>query len=629
MLQAIRERAGSVVVKVLFGVLVISFAIWGIGDIFRQGGAGETTLVEVGERKIQVAEVQQAFGEELERLRRTLRGAIDAAQAKALGLLDQTIERMITRQLFDLEAERLGLALGDEAVRQAIHANRAFQGPDGGFDRRIYSMSLANARLTEAQYEAELRGDMLRLQMSTALAGGATAPMLLADPLYRMRHEKRVADHVLVPFERAGDVGEPSEADLAELYERNRDRFRTPEYRGFTALVLTPETVAGEIEVAEDKLRAEYEARRAELEKPERREVRQILVESEEKAQAAVAALQEGKGFEEVAKEVAGQDPDLLSLGMVTRDELPPELGEPVFTLEPKKPGAPVRTAFGWHVVEVTAVEPGGIPAFEAVRDEIRRQLVQDEAANRLFEMANQIEDALAGGATVEEVAARFKLTPVTVAAADPDGRTPEGEEVTLPAAAAPEILATAFETPQGQASRVVESKDGGAFFLVQVNAVTPSSVKPQSEVAEQLRETWLAEKRSAAVESEAKALAAKVGDGKSLADIARENGLEVTTSEPFLRNAQGAGGLPATLVGALFQASPDAAVTAPGAGGWHIGQLKSVERPEPGADPAALDRLTRQLAANLRDDLVAQYQTGLRRRFPVEIHRQEIDRFF
>jgi hypothetical protein len=161
------------------------------------------------------------------------------------------------------------------------------------------------------------------------------------------------------------------------------------------------------------------------------------------------------------------------------------------------------------------------------------------------------------------------------------------------------------------------------------VNKVTPSGTKPQTEVADKLREMWLAEQRSAAVEKQAKALTGNVGTGKSLVEVAKEHGLEVKTSEPFLRTAQGAGGLPGTLVGAIFDAKPETAVTAAGPGGWYVAQLKSVERPEPSADPAALAQLTRQLTAQLRDDIVSQYQAGLRSRFPVEVHRAEIDRFF
>lgn len=626
MLQAIRERAGSALVKGLFALLIVTFGVWGIGDIFRQGGSHETTVINVGGHKIRAEELQQEFRQAVERLRQTLGSTIDASQAKALGVLDQTIERLVTRQLFDLEAERLNLALGDQAVRQSIQTNPAFQGPDGKFDRRVYSLQLANARLSEPQYEAELRGDILRTQLAEALTSGIEAPGILADPLYRMRNEKRVVDYAFIPAEKAGDVGEPSDEDLAALYERSLDHFRTPEYRGFTALVMTPDSVASEIQIPEDQIRASYDARQAELEKPEKRALRQILVDSEDKAKAVEAALAEGKSFDEAAKDVAGLDPGTLSVGTITKSDLPPELADVAFALEPNKPSEPVKTGFGWHILEVTSIEPGGVPPYETVRDDIRKRLANEKAADRLYEMANQIEDALAGGATVDDVAAKFNLKPIKVEASDPDGHTPKGEDVKLPAAQQ-EILRTVFETQQGQASRVIESKEGGTFYLVQVTNVTPAGTKPQTEVHDQLREMWVAEKRNAAVEKQAKDLAAKIGDDKSLADVVKEDGLETKTSEPFLRNAKGASGLPASLVGAAFEAKLNGSVTAAGTGGWYVAQVKNIERPDPSADKEALDQLERQLGAQMRSDLVSEYQRGLRNRFPVEIHQQEIDR--
>jgi hypothetical protein len=129
-------------------------------------------------------------------------------------------------------------------------------------------------------------------------------------------------------------------------------------------------------------------------------------------------------------------------------------------------------------------------------------------------------------------------------------------------------------------------------------------------------------------VEKQAKDLAAKTGDDKSLADVVKDDGLETKTSEPFLRNAKGASGLPASLVGAAFEAKLNGSITAAGPGGWYVAQVKSIERPDSSADKEALDQLERQLGAQMRNDLVSEYQRGLRNRFPVDIHQQEIDRF-
>ena len=243
MLQAIRDRASSWVAKALFGLLILTFAVWGIGDIFRRGG-GETTVLVIGDQKVPATDLQTAWRVELDRIRNIFGGAIDTAQAKAIGLLDQVIDGVVRRELLTQEAERLNLALADDVIRRSIHTSPAFQGAGGTFDRNLYAGVLRQNRLSEAAYEAQLRSDLLREQLTGALTDGAAAPEALAAPLYRQRFEKRVAELVFIPMERAGDVAEPTDQDLAEIYDRLQENFRTPEYRGFTALLLTPDIVA-------------------------------------------------------------------------------------------------------------------------------------------------------------------------------------------------------------------------------------------------------------------------------------------------------------------------------------------------------------------------------------------------
>src|SRR5712671_4777842 len=161
MLQAIRSKTTSFIVKILFGVLVISFAIWGIGDIFRNRAA-DTTIATVGSRKIDQRQLVQAINEDSEQLRGMFGGARpDPEQLKQLGLVDNALQRLINSDL--------GLALSDGAVSQAIRSNRAFQDEKGQFDPNRYQAVLAQQHMTVPQFESLLRGDLVRLHLSHAL----------------------------------------------------------------------------------------------------------------------------------------------------------------------------------------------------------------------------------------------------------------------------------------------------------------------------------------------------------------------------------------------------------------------------------------------------------------------------
>ncbi|HEY1433607.1 MAG TPA: peptidylprolyl isomerase, partial [Stellaceae bacterium] len=250
MLQAIRSKAGSYVVKGLFALLILTFGIWGIGDIFRTRGT-DTAVATVGDQSIRAEELQTALRRALEQLSARFGSAIDLQQAKQLGLADQTLAQLIDRSLIDQEAARLKLDVSDDLIRNVITANPSFRGSDGRFDRGLFNAVLAANNLTEDQYVALLRHDIPRNDLLHAVTAGAAAPQPVIDLLYRYRNEKRTADIVALPTAGVPDVGQPSEDELKAFYEKHPDLFRAPEYRGFTVVSLDPSDIAKDIEIPE------------------------------------------------------------------------------------------------------------------------------------------------------------------------------------------------------------------------------------------------------------------------------------------------------------------------------------------------------------------------------------------
>jgi peptidyl-prolyl cis-trans isomerase D len=626
MLQAIRSRAGSLIVKILFAFLIISFGIWGIGDIFRTR-QNEIVIANVGGIKVRAEEVQTALRQETERLRQMFGGALDAEQLKQLDLVDGVVDRIVTRDLFDLESDRLKLLVGDEAIRNAIVGNPAFQGSSGGFDRTIYNRVLANNRLSEPQYEAELRRDIVRSQLSDAVGAGAAAPPPLVEALYRSRNEKRTAETVMLPLDTVAAPAEVPDAELSQYYEKHQDAFRVPEQRGFTLVALRPEDIAKRIEVPDAKLQEEYQARSAEFVTPEKRQLDQMLLGDEAKAKQAEDELKAGKDFLAVAKEVAGQEADAVHLGWVEKGEMPPTVGDAAFQLGEGQTSEPLHGPFGWAIVRVIGIQPGKTEPFEAVRDKLAAQVARDQATDQVFELSNEADDALAGGATVEDVATKFSLPLVKVDAADPDGRTPDGKAVDLPAPAA-EVMHDVFNTAQGQTTRLTETHDRQSFYVLRVDTVTPSAVKPLDAVKDKVAEMWKTEKRHEALDAKAKELAAKVGGDKTLDAVAKEAGLTASPTQPFSKSGAEAG-IPPALAARLFAAKPGEVVTVADATGAWIGQLKDVEQPEAKPGEQGYDQLAKQLRDGMRNDLLAEYDRALRGRYPVEIHQDELHRLF
>jgi peptidyl-prolyl cis-trans isomerase D len=624
MLQAIRSRAGSFIVKMLFGLLILTFGVWGIGDIFRNRGT-DTAVATVGDQSIRAEELQTALRRALEQLRTRFGSSIDLEQAKKFGLVDQTLAQLIDRSLIDQEVARLKLDVSDGVIRSAITGNPSFRGSGGQFDHAVFGAVLAANNLTEDQYVALLRHDIPRSDLVHAVTGGAVVPQPVVDLLYEYRNEKRTAD--IVSFPAAGiDIGQPSEEQLKSFYEQHQDMFRAPEFRGFTLASLNPSDVAKGIEIPEAKLKEEYEQRQDELQIPERREVEQILAPSEDKAKEAEAALAAGKDWREVATTIAGQNPDTIDLGLLRREEMPKALADAVFELPVDKPSEPIKTPLGWHILRVTKIEPPAAQSFEQAKPELEADLARQEAVDRIYKIANNVDDALAGGATINEASEKFGLKMTTVAAADVSGHDAEDKSVTLPVAPQ-DVLKVAFATNEGQTSRVTETSDGGIFVLRTDKVIAPE-VKPLDEVKEKAVAAWQVDRRREAAQKQAEELAATVTPEARLASIAAEKGLKVTTSPPFDRHPGAEAGVPAALVGKLFAAKPGEIVTASDGTGSYVAQLDTVQRSENPSQTATAG-LSPELDAAQQADLVEELTQALRARFPVAIHRDVLDRYF
>jgi peptidyl-prolyl cis-trans isomerase D len=627
MMQAIRTKAGSIIVKVLFGLLIISFGFWGIytrSDYFHEHSP-DTVVATVGDQSIRADELQKALQPTLERLRAQFGTNLDAQQIKQLGILDSVLSQLIDRSLLDQETQRLGLAVSDDVVRGAIYDNPTFRGPDGKFDRQLFGQVLAINRLSEDQLIARLRRDLPRADLLQAVAAGVAAPRPVADVLYRYRNEKRIADIVAFPVASVGDVGQPSEADLSKFYEAHPDLFRAPEYRSLTLASLTPSDVQTAGSIPEDKLRAEYEQRKDEFETSEQRDIQQILAPSEDKAKEAEAALVAGKDFKEVATSL-GQDPGTIDLGLLNRKEIPHELGDVAFELPLDKPSQPVKSPLGWHILRVVKIEPPATQSFDQAKPKIETELKMQEAVDRLVKVGNQADDALAGGGALPEVAAKYGLKVMTVAAVDEGGNGPDGKPVKLPMDPG-EVLKTAFSTNQGDTSRVTDTPDG-AIFAVRVDKITPPQVRPLADVKDKAVAAWQTEQKRETASKEAEALAAAVKPDLTLAKAAGDNGVTVLAAIPLSRSAKSGQPVPPEVVTKLFAAKPGDVVTASDPGGAYAAQLKEIEVPKtvPEADAAAL---TQQLANEARLDVVGEFTAALRKRFPVEIKREELDRLF
>ena len=619
MLQAIRSKATSLFVKILFGVLIVTFGIWGIGDIFRNRSV-DTSVATVAGEPIQASQLQQAVHSELDQLHSAYGANFTMQQAKQLGFVGSALNRLIETALLAQETDRLNLRVGNAAVRQAIVNNPNFQ-QKGQFDRTLYNEILAANHLTDAQYEQLLRTDLERNELTIALTEGIRPPQELTDAIYRAQAERRVANLLVLPSSAVPPPGKPSKQDLAAYYKAHQDEFRTPQRRDFELATLTIDDVAKGIDVPESRLKQAYQARLGEFNTPATRKLQQILLPTKAKADAAEAQLKAGKSFAAVAKALAG---GAVDLGWMRKQDLTtPSLADAAFALKTGDVSQPIHDTLGWHILRVDAVKPAQAQSFDQVKDKLRQQVARDMAGDRIAELANHIDDALAGGGSFSAVAKQFGMNTITLSGVDAEGTLADGKAADLSKDKG-KVLQTAFNTGTGQTSGLSDLGNDG-YFIVHVDKVTPSGVPPLDQVRGKVTTAWQAQQRSQALAALAKLIVGQVNAGQSLKAIAAKHKLVVSSTGPFLRT--GGGKVPATLTGQIFGLTTGKAAAAPDGDGYAVAQLTAIETPDPAKDKAAVDGLSQQLAQQLQGEFLSEFAQALRARYPVKINQTNLDR--
>ena len=631
MLQSMRKSAKSWVMVLLFGLLILSFGLWGIGDVFRTGVRGNETVAEVGAVKISVDEYRRLLRSTLQSQGRRLGINLTMTQARALGIDRQVLNQMIAERVMAQGAAGIGIVISQDLVARDIQQNPNFKNQFDQFDRTTFVRLLANNGLSEAGYVALRKGELARLQLAEAVTASQRMPRMMVERLYRYRNDKRIADILFIADANFRGLAAPGAAQLAAYHKKNASAFTAPELRAVTAIILTPEAIAGEVSVGEDELRKSYDERKSEFETPEIRTVEQMLFTNEADAQRAHAALGAGKSFEIVAREIAGQKAGGLSLGSFSRAQLGTRmapLADAAFRLEIGKFSAPVKSGLGWHILRVTKIVAAEIKSFGLVKARIKSAIQKDRAGDLLVKLSNQIEDALGGGASLEEVAGRLDLKTVKFAGIARNGTDIEARKVKgLPKSA--EFLSRAFEIEEGEDSGVVETEQG-TIFILRVDAIAKPALRPLKDVRVKVAAAWSAELRRKTAETKAKALLEKANGGETLAALAKAEGLSARTTAPFTRTGREAGkNVSPALIAKVFKAKAGTTVMARGGSGYALASLKEIQPASPGGDRAGMDEMRKLLVQSMNLDLMASYRAALKNRYKVEINRGVIRQIF
>jgi peptidyl-prolyl cis-trans isomerase D len=588
---------------VVVGFLVVSFAIWGIGDIFR--GFGRSTVATVGSTEIGYEQFRQIYTEQLQRIGAQIGRPVTPDQARSAGIDRQILQQLISETALDERARVLGLGVTDETVAQLIQAMPAFQGANGQFNSVIFQQRIRNAGYNEQRFVTEQRRFIIRNQLTDSIGGGVTAPKVMLDAANRFQNEKRTIEFITLGAAQAGDIPAPTPEQISTYYDEHKGQFRAPEYRKIVVLPLSNADVAKWIQISDADAQKYYDTHKSRYITTGERQLQQIIFPSMEEAKAAKARIDTGVPFTTIATE-RGLSEKEIDTGLVGKSALAPAVAEAAFALPEGGVSDPVQARAGIALVKVLKIEPDRTRTFEEAKEEVKTELRTERTRTEISDKHDKIEDERAAGSTLAEAAQKIGVVATTIDAVDRSGRDPSGAPVVgLPS---PEILAQAFATESGVETDPIRLPDGG-YIWFEVAGVTPSHERKLDEVRDEAAQKWRDAQVAERLKKRADELLAKLKAGTTLADLATAEGVKVETANDLHRRSADTAPSPAVLT-AVFTTAKGAAGAAQGktATDQVVFRVTEINVPPLDMQSAETKQLAETLAQGLSNDLLVQY---------------------
>ena len=587
--------ASKILSFVLLGMLVVGLGGFGVSNFGQQ----VDTVITVGKAQVSTSQYYRALKGQIDQFSQQFGTQFTFAQAQMFGLDAQTLQSLISNAALDNEAIRLGLSAGDVQVAQRIATTKAFLNVSGTFDRTTYAQVLEQNGLTVKDFEAGLRDDLARQLLQAAVVGGMNTPQALTDTLYAYQAETRAFTVLqLTQSSLPEKLAEPTEPDLQTFYTAHIADFTRPEAKRVAYALLKPSDLAKDQTVAEADIKAAYDAAFDTFNIPEKRLVERLVYPSEDEAKAAKAEFDAGTSFEDLVK-ARGLTLGDIDMGDVSLVDLG-EAGKDIFALTEPGVVGPLPSNLGPALYRMNTILPAQITPFDQAQDTIKSDLQLAMATKTIVDKFEPINDLLAGGATIVEVA---KDQAMTEGATDYAKDADDNDAVTQDAE-----FAKAVEAMEpGDFAQAVSLSDGSVMVL-QVTETVPPTPVPFEKAREKITAAYQAEALAKALTALADSHLAAAKSGTRLETLGITDNVASATRSTKLP------AIPADVLAAAFTLKPEDVVKIDANGIVALVRLDAIKPADMASEgsKADIEALSQQTAQSIAQDAYELFSTAM-----------------
>jgi peptidyl-prolyl cis-trans isomerase D len=617
-------------------LVCLAFIIFYIPDFLRGSSgpeaSGDTVAVVEG-HEIKADEFRRTYQAQLQAYRSAYGGNMSDALLKQLGVEQQIMQQMVDERASLAEAERLGITVSDEEVRQRILEIPAFQENGVFFGQQRYQQLLASQRppLTTSDFEDNVRRSLLIDKLRTALTDWLSVTDKELEQEYRRKNDKVKLAIVTVGVDSVRGQVTASDAEVSAYFDGHKDDFKVPEKRKIKYVLVDLDAIRAKITVPASEAERAYNDGIEQYSTPEQVRASHILLKTDGKNDAAVKTKAEdilkqakaGADFAALAKKYSedeGTAPNGGDLNFFGRGRMVPEFDTAVFAMEPGQLSDLVKTQYGYHIIKMTEKKPATTKAFADVKQQITDQLAFEKAQAQASDMATSMAKQISKPADLDTVA---KARGLQVQESGFFAR----DEPVLGLGASPEASARAFSLADGQVSEAVRTAKG--FVFETVTGKQAPYVPKLDDVKEKVREEVVKNKARDVAKQKATELAAKLKSAPDFDKAAKAAGVEAKTTELLTRDSQipDLGTAPAVLDAAFKLAQGAVSDPIPTDNGSAI--VKVLDKQETSAAELehSKDSFRQELLTDRRSRFFASYMQKAKAKMKIDVNRESLQR--
>jgi peptidyl-prolyl cis-trans isomerase D len=537
MLSLMRKHAGSWLIKLILGAIVVVFVLWGVGSWTSQRSGRVAT---VNGDTITIDEYRITYKRLIDQVRQSFGNNANEELIKSLQLEQKALDQLVDNILMRQAASELGIRVSDDDLSRSIRGISAFQ-VAGVFDPRRYQVILNNNNMTPESFEISQRDALLIQKLNAFITGSVKVSEQEAIEWFKWNNASVNLDYFLLETDRYKDIAVTAE-EIQQYFETHKDNYKTDPALKVRYLKLDPKSFVAQVEISDDEIAEYYDEHPAEFQNPKTVEARHILLKvdreagpedvakAKERITDILQKARDGEDFAELAKKFSeGPSKDKGGyLGTFRREAMVKPFSDKAFSMKAGEISDPVKTQFGWHIIKVEKVNEASTTALADAKGGIRQKLAAERSKILAYDSAESIFDATFEGEQLESIAAEHDLPLITT---DFFTRQNPPKDVQKKA----EFAEAAFNLPDGEVSDIQDFGDG--YYIMELVEKRPAQIPELSAVAEKVKADLIREKQDEKAKTDAEALLAALKDGVPLQEVGKEFDLKPAVTGFFKRN--------------------------------------------------------------------------------------------